>query len=169
MIPEPVSAWLEEAIKEGSLDALERRNVTLKRLEAQVARLQDRLDQAYLDRLDGRITTEYYDQKAKEWRGDQERVRAQLLALNTTASTHADALDAVNLVGEACRLSPQQPPTEQRRLLTILVKQATWQDGQLHVSLKPPFEQLRLSNSLTNGEHNHLDDKNLVLENWLLR
>jgi len=169
VIPEPVSAWLHEAIKESSLDTLERHNDTIKRLETQVTRLQERIDQAYLDRLDGRITTAYYDERARAWRDDQERLRAQLLAHNTTTTTHADALNAINLVGEACRLFPQQPPSEQRRLLSILIDKATWQDGELRVNLKTPFEQLRLSNSLTIGEHNHLDDKNMLLGNWLLR
>jgi hypothetical protein len=43
-------------------------------------RIQDRLDAMYIDKLDGRIDTNFFDCKAAEWRAEQERVRRAINA-----------------------------------------------------------------------------------------
>ena len=60
----------------------------------------------------------------------------------------------------------QQPAAEQRRLLHLLLKDASWKAGELRMSLREPFEQLRLSNSASRAKEAHFGDDNGLLEIW---
>jgi len=59
------------------------------------------------------------------------------------------ALDIARLPSNACSQFREQTEEEQRKLLTMVLKGATWQDGGLRTTLLEPFEQLRNSNQLT--------------------
>lgn len=43
-------------------------------LQDQYDKLQKRLDAVYLDKLDGEITREFYEQKSSQWRREQEDI-----------------------------------------------------------------------------------------------
>lgn len=44
------------------------------RLQTEYRRLQNRIDAMYLDKLDGRIDTAFFDNKSAEWRAEQDRL-----------------------------------------------------------------------------------------------
>jgi hypothetical protein len=51
-----------------------------------------------------------------------------------------EAIDGLRLTSRACQLFLQQSATEQRRLLQMLVKSATWEAGALRTSLFKPLD-----------------------------
>jgi len=61
------------------------------------------------------------------------------------------------VTSRAADLFLEQPTVEQRKFLRLLVGEASWKAGELRMSLNEPFEQLRLSNSVNNGNHKELD------------
>src|SRR5215472_6229444 len=69
--------WLERAV--GESDNTEAG--ALKQLKAERDRLQARIETMYLDRLDGRITAAFFDEKSKEWREQQKQVEARMAQL----------------------------------------------------------------------------------------
>ncbi len=60
-----------------------------------------------------------------------------------------DAIHENELISAACVGFPQQPPTEQRRLLHLLLERVCWRAGQLETTIRQPFAALRLSSSYT--------------------
>jgi site-specific DNA recombinase len=58
--------WLRDELVSGDLTEQAAREQALRRYQADLARLQRRLDVLYEDRLDGRIDATRYDQKAGE-------------------------------------------------------------------------------------------------------
>src|SRR5262249_21683991 len=59
------------------------------------------------------------------------------------------AIDLMTLTSETAELFLQRPRAEQRKLLGLILQRASWQHGELRMSLKEPFAQLKLSNRTT--------------------
>ena len=49
-----------------------------KQLKAEYERLQSQLETMYMDRLDGRITAKFYDEKSAEWRRQQKEIETRM-------------------------------------------------------------------------------------------
>ena len=54
-----------------------------------------------------------------------------------------DGIQLLELASEAHQLFLEQKPEEKRRLLGFLVATASWKDGELSASLRPPFDLIR--------------------------
>src|SRR5256885_17255662 len=92
------------------------------RLQLESARLQTRVDAMYVDKLDGRVDTAFFDRKAAEWRAEQDRL---LRAVETHQSANQTYLDEgvrlLELARRAHDLFRNQEPREKRRLLDFVV------------------------------------------------
>ncbi len=73
----------------------------------------------------------------------------------------------LRLTSRASELFLQQCAAEQRRLLSVVVEKAAWQDGGLRTSLFEPFELLRHSNRETYRKENENPGSGQDLEVWL--
>jgi len=62
-----------------------------------------------------------------------------------------------------------QPGGEQRRLLTIIIHNATWKDGKFEATLKTPFQKLRHSNQGSTRNNKGNRNPTMEMKNWLLR
>ena len=88
-----------------------------RRDQADLERLEARLAVLYEDRLDSRITPEFFDQKVAEVREQQERLRHKLAEYSQAQLAPArEALDLIALVSRACELFLNQPSAEKRKL-----------------------------------------------------
>ena len=54
----------------------------------------------YLDRLDGRITAQFFDERSKAWREEQKRIEAQMQTQALRSA--AEALEIMQSVSDAC-------------------------------------------------------------------
>lgn len=141
------------------------------RLDAELARIQKRLDAMYQDRLEGRISTEMYDRHADSILREQVRLRG-CVAEHRSAhpkSFAAEGAQVLELASKARRLFEQQPPRTKRKLLQFVVSNSTWENGKLSVEYRQPFD-LFASWSETMKKKNALEGgKNGENEIWLLR
>lgn len=92
----------------------------------------------YLDKLDGRITAAFFDEKAAAWRKEQAKLQARIHDLQHQTQSHDDAIRALEHTSTLCREFPTQPTSEQRRLLRLIVDTATWKDGKLETRVRQP-------------------------------
>jgi hypothetical protein len=148
-----ISAWLQDELVAGDLTEQAAREQALRRCQGELDRLQRRLDTLYDDRLDGRIDGDRYDQKAAEIQEDQQRIRAKVNECRGTLPPARAAVDLLALTSRSADLFVEQSGAEQRKLLRVVMGEATWQGGELRMSFQPPFEQLRLSNSTSTTNH----------------
>jgi site-specific DNA recombinase len=138
-----VMAWVAQALRESHLDERRYHDEAIARLQTESARLQNRLDSMYVDKLDGRVDTAFFDQKAAEWRSEQ---RSLLRAIEEHRSANKTYLDEGVKLLELARRAPvlfkKQEPREKRRLLDFVVSNCTWKNGELHASYRQPFDLL---------------------------
>jgi site-specific DNA recombinase len=149
VIDPDILAWLQDELVANDVTEQAARDQALRRHQADLDRLQRRLDLLYDDRLDGRIDGERYDQKAAGIQADQQRIRGGMIACRATLPPASSAVDLLALTSKTADLFLEQGGAEQQKLLRLVVGEAVWQTGELRMSFKPPFEQMRLSNSVS--------------------
>ena len=64
-----------------------------------------------------------------------------------------DAIDLMDLTSRAADLLAVQPLHEKRGFLRLILKSATWQQGQLRTEFEQPFDNMRRSNQLSQTKH----------------
>jgi hypothetical protein len=167
VVPKAVTDWLRAALQETDITQTRAREQALQHATAEYERLNQRIEAMYLDKLDGRITTAFYDEKATQWRQEQTALQRRINELRTTSQNYADAINAIETTSILCKGFPAQPPAEQRRLLKIIVEKATWKDGELETTLRNPFQKLRLSNRASTTKQGKNGTGGTEMKNWL--
>jgi hypothetical protein len=123
----------------------------------------------YMDKLDGRIPQEFFDQNAAEWRKEQGDLLRKIHGIQHAAPAPIDqAIDILRLTSRASELFLRQPPHEQRHLLGVVMETADWKDGMLRTTLFEPFEILQHSNRESARKENQNVGSGQDLEVWLL-
>ena len=146
------------------------RERTIQRLEAAYDRLKTRIQTMYLDKLEGRISGEFFDQRSAEWRREQDGLLGKIREIRKAAPAPIEqAIDTMRLTSQACQMFQQQPASEQRRLLQVLIQRAAWREGALHTKLFEPFEILRHSNLESIRKEKELGGAGHDFKIWLLR
>ena len=161
-----ILAWLQDDLITSDLTQQAAREQALRRYQAELDRLQRRLDTLYDDRLDGRIDGARYDQKAAEIQEDQQRIRAKVSECRGTLPPAEAAVNLLALTSRSADLFAEQSGAEQRKLLRLVLGDAIWQAGELRMSFQPPFEQLRLSNSTSTRNHTPNMARGGHFDNW---
>lgn len=67
-----------EALRQGQRDKGASHHRAIERLNGRHARLQNRIDQIYLDKLDGEIEEAFYLRNVAQWRAEQAQTRARI-------------------------------------------------------------------------------------------
>jgi hypothetical protein len=121
----------------------------------------------YLDKLDGRITSAFYDQKATEWRQEQPTLQARINGLRTPSTGYQAAIDAIQAISNLCESYENLPSPAKRALLHAILQSATWQHGEFRATLKNPFAQLAHSNQGSNRKQKGSGPSGGQTKNWL--
>ena len=139
-----VTEWVANALRESHTDEKRERDHAVDRLQSEYNRIQARLDAMYLDKLDGRIEAAFFDRKAADWRREQDGLLRHIAIQQGADQNYVeDGIQLLELASEAHQLFLEQKPEEKRRLLGFLVGTASWKDGELSASLRPPFDLIR--------------------------
>jgi site-specific DNA recombinase len=73
-----VFEWMREALRQSAQEKAEYNHRAIERLNAQYAKLQNRIDQIYLDKLDGEIEEGFYRKNVSLWRKEQAQIRGRI-------------------------------------------------------------------------------------------
>jgi hypothetical protein len=112
------------------------------RLQQRLTAIRTRMDQAYLDKLDGKITTEFWERKNAEWLQEEQRVRFALAGLKQ-ADEPARLLTAsrtLELANKAYSLYVRQNPTEQAKLLKMVLSNCKIDAVNITPTYRKPFD-----------------------------
>ncbi len=112
----------------------------LSRLQHEHNRMQNRLDQAYEDKLDGKITTAFFERKADEWNSEQTRILRKIEE-HQQAKRHyyKEGILLLELSSKAYQLYVSRTPVEKREFLDFLLSNSVWKNGELTVTYRTPF------------------------------
>ncbi len=78
--------WLKKALKESHQDEIAYHNTTVGELQARYEAIQKRMDKLYDDKLDEKITPDFYNRKFKQYSEEKDEI-AESIKRHSTAST----------------------------------------------------------------------------------
>jgi len=84
-----------------------------------------------------------------------------------TLPARTTAVEIARLTSRACSAFRTQEESEQRKLLSIVLKGASWKDQKLQTALFEPFELVRRSNHTNGNQINRLPVQKGDFQNWL--
>lgn len=165
-----VLAWVSQALRASHQDEKQHHEEAIRHIRENHDRLQSRIDNMYVDKLDGRIAAEFFDRKASEWREEQEQCLQAIHDHQSANRTYIDeGVQLLELAQRAGELFRKQPSTEKRRLLGFVLSNCTWRDGKLSAEYRQPFD-LLAKNVISIERDSGADDSETdVSEKWLRR
>lgn len=136
-----VLAWMISALKSGHADQKRYHNEMISTLQREYTKLQNRIDQMYVDKLDGKIEQSFHDQMNTEWRQEQSAVLRKMESHQTANTSYIDqGIRILELANRAWELYEKQEMHEKRRLLDFVCSNSTWADGKLLPNYRKPFD-----------------------------
>lgn len=103
--------------------------------------MQSRLHAIYIDKLDGRIDTHFFDKLSGDWRRKQDRCLREIARHQQTDRSYLEeGIGLLNMARAAQRLFAQEPPLQKRRLLNFVLSNCTWSAGELRAPFRQPFD-----------------------------
>lgn len=142
-ISDEIQNMIMQGLREGFMDKIEYHNNLVATIEHQIKVLQNRIDQAYLDKLDGKIGEDFWKAHTKRWLEEKEGLSIRLLASQKADTKH---LENANLILELSKtalvLFKRQNSEQKRRLIMLLISNCSYKDENIDVQLKPVFEKI---------------------------
>ena len=115
----------------------------IKRLQTEHKRLGDRINAMYVDKLDGRVDTAFFDKMSAEWREEQNLSLREIERHQAAEQSYMDeGVQLLELARNAQRLFEHQDAREKRRLLNFVLSNCTWDDGEVVATFRQPFDLL---------------------------
>ena len=170
VLDDEVLGWVTEALRQSHSDAKRHHDEAISRLQAEYNRLQNRIDAMYLDKLDGRVDAAFFDRKASEWRGEQDRLLLSIEEHQSANQTYLEeGVRLLELAQGAHKLFEKQPANEKRRLLNFVLSNCSWKGGELTATFRQPFDLLRDACYADRQQPESVGATSAVFEKWLLR
>ncbi len=116
-IPDAVLTQLEKCLltDKGREEAIRRQQS--ERLQQRLSAARRPLDQAYLDKLDGKISEDFWARKSAEWQAEEQQILAIQGLERANPDRTLDAVRTLELANKAHSLYVRQPPAEKAKLL----------------------------------------------------
>jgi site-specific DNA recombinase len=133
--------WVAKALRESHGDEKRYHDQAIARLQAEYTRLQNRIDAMYVDKLDGKVTAAFFDEKASAWRAEQSSILERMgQHQGANESYIEDGVRLLELAKRAGELFEKQSAGEKRKMLELLLSNSSWKDGELEVTYRQPFD-----------------------------
>jgi site-specific DNA recombinase len=138
-----VLTWVRDALRASHADEKREHGAAIARLRAEHDRLQSRIHAMYVDKLDGKVESAFFDRMSAEWRAQQDYCLREIEQHQTADQSYLEeGVRLLELAQNARRLFEMQEAREKRRLLNFVVSNSSWKDGKLEVTLRQPFDLL---------------------------
>lgn len=140
-IPDDILAQLREALlsERGRQDEISAQQANL--LQQRLTQVNRRMDQAYMDKLDGRISDEFWSRKSTEWQAEEQRILASIQSLQTARPERfQDGARILELANKAYFLYLKQPPVERAKLLKMVLSNCAIDAVSLYPNYRKPFD-----------------------------
>jgi site-specific DNA recombinase len=140
-IPAPIVAQLQDALlnDKGRQEAVQHQQRV--NLEERLKSLRGRMEKAYIDKLDGKISEDFWARKNNEWTDDEQRICTQLAQINDVKPERLlDAAKILELAHNAHSLYLRQNPVEQAKLLKLVLSNCAIDATNLYPTYRKPFD-----------------------------
>jgi hypothetical protein len=145
-----VLEWVRESLQASHADERREHEEVIRRLQGEHKRLGDRINAMYLDKLDGRVDSVFFDNMSARWREEQNRCLREIARHESAEQFYMDeGIQILELARSAQKLFERQQPREKRRLLNFVLSNCTWEDGEVVAIFQQPFDLLAQTTALT--------------------
>jgi len=132
---------ISQSLQASTQDEVEFNRKVEARLSKRRETLRKRIDQAYVDKLDGIIGEELWQQKSSQWEKELTDVDRQISALGTSGlCCMLQGTRIIELARNAYPWYLEEDSTQKRKLLQILASNYLLDGRNLHYSYKKPFD-----------------------------
>jgi site-specific DNA recombinase len=140
-IPDDVLVSLQESLVRDQKQVGNHAAVQRSALQQRLAALRRQMDQAYQDKLDAKITEEFWDRRMREWSEDEQRILEALGGLEQPAPQQLlTAQRTLELAHKAYSLYLTRNPREQAQLLQIVLLNCAIDGTSISPTYKKPFD-----------------------------
>jgi site-specific DNA recombinase len=143
-VPSEVVSQIVATLREDQKQAMGKVSAERTRLEARLTGIRNRMDAAYVDKLDGKIPVDFWERKMSEWRMEEQQVKMAIHGLSA-AEAGDRALDAqriFELANKAYSLYVSQNPVEKAKLLKMLFSNCSIDAVSVTPTYRKPFDMI---------------------------
>ncbi len=163
-----VLQWVSNALKESNQDKQKHHEEAISRLQAQYNKLTARINTMYIDKLDGKISSEFFDTKSAEWKSEQEEILEQIQKHQQANHIYInEGVRLLELAQTACSLFKGQDAAEKRKLLNFVISNSVWDGKNLKAEFKQPFDIIAESKIKIESEIMRDMPRIEIFEKWL--
>jgi site-specific DNA recombinase len=143
-IPDDVLMQFEESLLSDKTHVETLRKRQAERIEQRLALLRKRPEQAYVDRLDGKITEEFWEAKSAEWQEEEQALLASLRELEQAENPELalDRIRILELANKAHSLYVTQTPQEKAKLLRVVLSNCAVDAVSVYPTYRKPFDMI---------------------------
>ncbi len=150
-IPDDIQESILQGLRSSFKDKIEYRASLVDQLQKQIKLLQSRIDKTYIDKIDGKISEEYWATHTQDWANEKDILMIKLVAVEKADSHYLENANIIlELAKKASQLFKQQNAEQKRRLINLLVQNCSYKDKNLDVELKPVFGEIMKSSKTRN-------------------
>ncbi len=143
-IPAEVVRSIEASLQQAQRKMRDNASQERTRLERELASLHGRMDAAYLDKLDGKITEEFWQRKQADWQTEELRVKELIAGVDEgkTGDRLLDVQRILELAEKAYFLYLTRKPAEQAELLKKVLLNCSLDGISLYPTYRKPFDMI---------------------------
>lgn len=148
-----IVAWIRKALKESHKDEAVYHASAVGELQQRETQLKQRLEKVYVDKLDEKVTEEFYNRKTAEWTKELEEVQEKITKHNNANNKYRElGLNIYELSQRAKQIYLAAKKEENRRsLINLVFSKLTLDEGKLTVEYSKTFRLLAEAVDATNS------------------
>ncbi len=140
-VPDAILAQLQASLLENKSRAETLRQEQAERLKQRLGAVRRRMDQAYLDKLDGKIEEGFWRRKTEEWQQEEQQILLAMQGLQSASPERfLDASRILELANKAHFLYLRQAPTEKAKLLKLVLSNCALDAVNVYPTYRKPFD-----------------------------
>jgi site-specific DNA recombinase len=140
-IPDAIHAQLQNSLQNDQDCTEQLAKQQHERNAQRLSQVQRRMDQAYTDKLDGKISEEFWVRKSKEWQEEANRIQTSNQAMGEVSPERfLNAARTLELANKAYFLYVKQDPAERAKLLKMVLSNCTIDAVSVYPTYRKPFD-----------------------------
>ena len=144
-MPREVVEDITQSLREAHKDKSHFHRSILEGYQTEYQKYEERIEKMYEDKLDGRITDDYYDQKRQEYRAKQKELQDKMTKLHYADEEYYITADyLLQLASRAYELFESSEVQEKRQLLKLTLQNLKLEGSLVRYDLLKPFDKIAL-------------------------
>src|SRR5882724_6257448 len=140
-IPDDVLTQLQKSLGDAEKNLRQDKKQQQERLQQRLTAVRRHIDQAYVDKLDGKVSEDFWQRKTSEWQQEEQQIQMAMQGLDqASADQLLDAKRALELANKAYFLYVTQTPAEQAKLLKLVLSNCKTDGVSLFPTYRKPFD-----------------------------